>query len=140
MNEHDAATSMFGAMSGCEKSIPVSMSPTRAPSPWLTAYEPDGVALIARISHWQTPSGSGPSSAGTEKSDEHAACSAGTVFSAVAREVCRVGSVAPPPNHASRATPVTAPETRSVCWNDGFEDVTVAIPSLFSPTIVPPAF
>ena len=60
MNEHDAARSRFGAMSGCCRSSPVSMMPTRAPLPWFTAYEPSVVALIIRMSHWHGDSGSGP--------------------------------------------------------------------------------
>ena len=43
----------FGAMSGCDPSMPVSMMPTRtARLPWLRAYEPSGVAPIMRMSHW----------------------------------------------------------------------------------------
>ena len=41
-------------MSGWVRSMPVSMSPTRARAPRLTAYEPVGVAPMARMSHWGT--------------------------------------------------------------------------------------
>ena len=40
--------------------MPVSISPTRAPLPRFTAYEPADVAPIARMSHWHALSGSGP--------------------------------------------------------------------------------
>jgi hypothetical protein len=65
MNEHDAATSRFGAMSGCVKSIPVSRSPTVTPAPRLTAYEPAGDAPMIRWSHEHALSGSGPMLTGT---------------------------------------------------------------------------
>ena len=41
MNEHDAATSRFGAMSGWVRSTPESITPTRTPSPFATACDPD---------------------------------------------------------------------------------------------------
>src|SRR4051812_3178545 len=44
--------------------MPVSITPTRAPAPWLTAYEPVLLAWMARLSHWQAPSGSGLSGDG----------------------------------------------------------------------------
>src|SRR5262245_59490056 len=139
MNEHDAAMSRFGAMSGCVRSTPVSMSPTRAPAPWLTPYEPLGVAPIARMSHWQAPSGSGPTSGGTEKSDAQAACSVAIELTA-ARAVKREGAFAfPAPNRASRATPAIAPDLRRVRANEAFDDEAVAIPSLFTRSTVPPA-
>src|SRR5437899_13062539 len=59
MNTHDAATSTF-AISTLPRSTPVSITPTRTPLPLFTAYEPDEVALIARMSHWHGPKGSGP--------------------------------------------------------------------------------
>ena len=65
MNTHDAATSTLGMMSVLVRSMPVSMSPMRAPAPWFTAYEPADVAPIARMSHWHGPSGSGEGVAGT---------------------------------------------------------------------------
>ncbi len=49
----------LGATSGWLPSMPVSMMPTRTPSPWLTAYEPAGVAPIIRISHCRLANGSG---------------------------------------------------------------------------------
>ena len=47
-------------MSGWVASIPVSRMPTLVPRPRLTAYEPVGLALMIRMSHWQTESTSGP--------------------------------------------------------------------------------
>ena len=67
-------------MSLLVRSMPVSMSPMRAPLPWFTAYDPAGVAPIARMSHWHALSGSGPMFAGTPYNDAQAAASAAAVF------------------------------------------------------------
>jgi hypothetical protein len=50
----------------------VSISPTRAPLPLFTAYEPTEVAPSARMSHWHPLKGSGPMFAGTPYSAAHA--------------------------------------------------------------------
>ena len=75
-----AARSTFGMMSLLVRSMPVSMSPTRAPLPRFTAYDPATSAPIARMSHWHALSGPGPLDAGTLKSDAHAAASAACVL------------------------------------------------------------
>src|SRR6188508_941894 len=80
MNTHDAARSTFGMMSVWVRSMPVSISPTRAPFPLFTAYDPAVVAPIARMSHWHAPNGSGPIDVGTLKSVAHAAFSAACVL------------------------------------------------------------
>src|SRR5262245_248869 len=139
MNEHDAATSRFGAMSGCVRSTPVSMSATFTPWPRLSAYEPAVVALIARMSHWQAPSGSGPVVSGTPYSAAHVAFSAAGLGVTAARAGTRTGFEPFWRNHASWATPTTAPDRRSCDANARFAAVTVAIPSLFTLTTVPPA-
>src|SRR4051794_36250481 len=59
MNVHEAPTSTLAMMSVWVRSMPVSITPTRAPAPWFTAYDPLEVAWMARMSHWQDPRGSG---------------------------------------------------------------------------------
>ena len=58
MNEHELATSRFGAISGWVMSTPPSITPTRTPRPVATAYEPPVVALIWSMSHWHAARGS----------------------------------------------------------------------------------
>ena len=131
--------------SGWVRSMPVSMSPMRAPFPFVTAYEP-GLALIARMSHWQAASGSGPVDAETLKRLAHAVVSVVVDGVALAR-VSDLGSVEPfetrsgaTPNDASGATAATAPVARSVVVNDGLDASTLAIPILLTATTRPPAF
>ena len=52
-------------MSPLVRSMPVSMSPMRAPLPWLTAYDSADVAWMARMSQLQALRGSGPTFTGT---------------------------------------------------------------------------
>ena len=118
----------------------MSMSPIRAPAPRLTAYEPAVVALIARMSHWHAPSGSGPVETGTPYSAAQVAFSAAGVGVTVARDVKRTGLATFCPNQASWATPTTAPDWRSRTSNLPLEDVTVAIPSLLTLRTLPPAW
>ena len=70
--------------------------------------------------------------------DAHAAPAAGTVSTEVARAVNRVGAGRMVPNHPFRATPATACDARSVRANELLDAETVAIPSLSTPTTVPP--
>ena len=55
----DSPRSKFGAMSGCEASIPVSMIPTSTSrSPGCVRYEPRVSAPIIAMSHWAPANGS----------------------------------------------------------------------------------
>ena len=55
----DSAASKFGAMSGCEPSMPVSMTPTRTPlRPGCTLCDSYFVAWIMAMSHWRGARGS----------------------------------------------------------------------------------
>src|SRR6266550_4773939 len=136
MKTHDAARSTFGIRSPLCRSTPVSITPTLAPKPLLTAYEPDVVALIARISHWQGPSGSGPVVGETLNS----------VAQAAASVVCRcvlsgTSALFVPPwaKPALSAAPTMALDPRTAVAKLGLADSTVATPTLFMLRIAPPA-
>src|SRR5437899_11781754 len=135
MNTHDAATSTF-AISTLPRSTPVSITPTRTPLPLFTAYEPDDVALIARMSHWHGPKGSGPAVSDTLYSVAHACAS-------IACECVPAGApltvARSCPKAPSRAAPTMAGERSTADAKLTLDDVTVAIPSLFRLRTTPPA-
>ena len=59
-----SSASKFGARSGCDASIPVSMIPTSTSGfPVSTAYDSSAVALIISMSHWRPASGSASAAA-----------------------------------------------------------------------------
>src|SRR3979490_1780590 len=60
--------------------MPGSITPTLAPLPLFKAYEPEGVAWMARMSHWHEPIGSGPAFSGTLYSAAQVPASAARVF------------------------------------------------------------
>src|SRR3989442_7346837 len=136
MKTHDAARSTLDMTSPRFRSIPVSITPTRAPLPLLTAYEPDVVALIARISHWHGPSGSGPVIADTLYSDAQAAIS-----TACERVPSGTAAVFAPTRAkpAFRAAPTLALDPCTAVSKRALADATDAIPTLFMLRIAPPA-
>jgi len=74
-----SVASKFGAMSGCDASIPVSMIPTSTSGlPVSTAYDPSTVASIISMSHCRPATGSAStavasSAASSTTSDSNAA-------------------------------------------------------------------
>src|SRR5437773_723417 len=112
------------------------MTPTLTPFPLFTAYEPDGVALIARMFHWHGPKGSGPVDSDTLYSvaqpiaSDACECVPGGALLALARSCAKA---------PSRAAPMMPGERSTADAKLALDDATVAIPSLFRLRTSPPA-